>query len=335
MAWLLTESNMPKAKRQRLASASVGASSSSSKATAASNQTKKLKLLASHALESPFPNFHRPTPTEAREVYHILAAAHPQIAPSTSSAPSGSNSNAATTCGKVPNVLESLIGTILSQNTSGKNSTAAKRSLDERFGRNNFEAIVNADNAEVVDAIRMGGLANKKATVIQRILKEVKERHGAYSLQHLAGVIKSEEGVGDSESKVFSDEDAMKELVSYDGVGPKTASCVLLFSLGRASFPVDTHVFRISRFLGWVPAKADRVTAQAHLDLKIPDDLKHDLHVLMVGHGRKCTGCRGKGDCPLKAWLKTRNSLDDEDLETMSVKAEELTEADGLKVEEL
>jgi endonuclease III len=320
---------MPKVPVKRRRSPSLEKSASTAAST---NQSKKLKLLASHALESPFPDFSRPSPAEAQEVYDILANAHPQLAPSTKD-PSDAN-DAAATCGKVPNVLESLIGTILSQNTSGKNSTAAKRNLDSAFGRNNFEAIVNAPKAEVVEAIRTGGLANKKAEVIQRVLREVKERHGSYSLQHLAGIIEGDKSK--KECKVSSDEDAMKELVSYDGVGPKTASCVLLFCLGRASFPVDTHVFRISRFLGWVPSRADRVTAQAHLDLKVPNELKYGLHVLMVGHGRRCKGCRGRGDCPLKAWLKSSKVVDDEELETMSMKADEdaeVTKTDKVKVE--
>jgi len=36
------------------------------------------------------------------------------------------------------------------------------------------------------------------------------------------------------------------------GVGPKTVSCVLMFGLGRAEFPVDTHVWKIALALGWV-----------------------------------------------------------------------------------
>ncbi|EKM57706.1 uncharacterized protein PHACADRAFT_251498 [Phanerochaete carnosa HHB-10118-sp] len=299
---------------------------------AETNQSKKLKLLAAHAVESPFPDYARPTPEEAQEVYDVLAREHPDIA-STSRNPSSEN-DAAATCGKVPNVLESLVGTILSQNTSAKNYTAAKRNLDVKFGRNNFEAIVNAPKSELVDALRTGGLANKKAEVIQRILHEVKERHGSYSLQHLAGVVESQEP--GEEAKVFSDEDAMKELVSYNGVGPKTASCVLLFCLGRASFAVDTHVFRLSRLLGWVPARANRVTAQAHLDLRVPNDLKYGLHVLMVGHGRQCNGCRGRGECPLKTWMKSRKDVKDEDLETISAKAKEdaeETEVNGIKLE--
>lgn len=288
------------------------------------NKAKKLKLLASHSLESPFPDFARPTKAEAQDVYDILASAHPKDVAKDAA---HSSKNAASTCGSVPNVLESLIGTILSQNTSGKNSTAAMLSLEARFGKNNFEAIATAQYAEVVEAIRSGGLANKKAAVIQRILKDVKEKHGSYSLQHLAGEVKAG-GNGEETPHIFTDDEAMAELVSYNGVGPKTASCVLLFCLGRASFPVDTHVFRISRMLGWVPEKADRVTAQAHLDLKIPDELKYGLHVAMVEHGRRCTGCKKKGaDCPLKNWLRTRKHVGDAAVEEKAVKAEEEAEA--------
>lgn len=248
------------------------------------NKAKKLKLLASHTLASPFPNHSRPTRTETFQVHDVLSKEHPSIT-TPRKAPSAGN-NSAKTCGSVPNVLESLIGTILSQNTAGRNSTAAKHSLDERFGKNNFQAIATSPKAEVVEAIRRGGLANKKAGVIQTILKEVKARYGDYSLQHLAGAGRQDTDTKDTAASI-SNEQAMSELISFEGVGPKTASCVLLFCLGRSSFPVDTHVFRLSRLLGWVPPKADRVTAQAHLDLTIPDELKYGLHVLMVGHGKR------------------------------------------------
>jgi endonuclease III len=104
----------------------------------------------------------------------------------------------------------------------------------------------------------------------------------------------------------------MHELVSYDGVGPKTASCVLLFCLNRPSFAVDTHVFRLSKMLGWVPAKSDRVLAQAHLDARVPGELKYGLHVGMVKHGRNCPACKagatggGKVECPLRGWVREK-----------------------------
>jgi endonuclease-3 len=88
-----------------------------------------------------------------------------------------------------------------------------------------------------------------------------------------------------------------------------------LFCLGRDSFAVDTHVYRLSKLLGWVPPKADRVLAQAHLDLRVPDELKYGLHVLFIQHGRACAGCKntGKGECVLKTYLKERKGLKGEE----------------------
>lgn len=170
---------------------------------------------------------------------------------------------------------------------------------------------MEAPRADVVESIKHGGLANKKAKTIQDVLVAIKAKHGVYSLQHLA-------------SKDMSDDEAMKELVGYDGVGPKTASCVLLFCLGRDSFAVDTHIYRLSKVLGWVPQKADRVLAQAHLDLRVPDELKYGLHVLLIQHGRACSGCKkatgGKGGCVLKTYLKDRKGFKDEEEVEMRVK---------------
>lgn len=263
-------------------------------------KAKKLKLQSTYTEESPFPDYAHPTPVEAQEVFELLSHAHPSESGAHVRKPPIASTNAAKTCGNVPNVIESLIGTVLSQNTSAQNSTRAKRGLDEAFGRNNFAAIVDAPHAEVVDAIRSGGLANKKAKTIQNILRSIKDRHGDYSLQHLAST---------EDSTRMSDEDIMQELMSYDGVGPKTASCVLLFCLGRDSFAVDTHIFRLSKVLGWVPKKANRVTTQAHLDLRIPKELKYGLHVLMIQHGRACKGCKKDGShepCILKTYLKNQ-----------------------------
>jgi len=166
--------------------------------------------------------------------------------------------------------MEAFVSVVLSQDTSGKNSSAAKTSLDVTFGRNNFAAIASAPKADVVEAIRHGGLANKEAATIQNLLASIKEKHEDYSLQHLAET--------DVEKRLSNDA-IMQELISYDGVGPKTASSVLLFCLGRDSFAVDTHIFRLSKVLEWVLAKADRVFPQAHLDLGIPGTLKSQVRL--------------------------------------------------------
>ena len=254
-----------------------------------SEPARPAKKVKAETPVSPFPDFVNPTAEESREVLRLLHSEFPHIQAYRHD--HTTEKFQASPCGGVANVVEALIETILSQNTSAGNSTAAKRNLDAAFGRNNYAAITQAPCSQVVDAIRTGGLANKKAATIQKLLNSIHAKHGSYSLQHLVG-------------KEYSDEDVMEELTSYEGVGPKTASCVILFCLERDSFPVDTHVFRLSKLLGWVPAKSNRISAQAHLDIRIPGEFKYGLHVLMIAHGRRCSGCknRSRGACSLKTY---------------------------------
>ncbi|KAJ7454281.1 DNA glycosylase [Mycena galericulata] len=254
---------------------------------ATSQHSKKPKLDHPFISPTPFPEIHRPSPSEAREVYHLLCEAH--------GTPDVQTSVAQSSVATAPNVLEGLISTILSQSTSGSNSSRAKAALDAAFGRNNFLAIATAPQERVIEAIRCGGLAKKKAATIQSLLEQIRSKHGSYSLQFLAAS-------GEDERK--TDAEVTQELLSYAGVGPKTAACVLSLCLGRQSFAVDTHVWRLSKVLGWVPETADRVRTQAHLDQRLPGDLKHGLHVLMMRHGRTCAGCKksGQGACILKTY---------------------------------
>ena len=82
------------------------------------------------------------------------------------------------------------------------------------------------------------------------------------------------------------DEYIKRYLSAFKGVGPKTVSCVLMFCLQRQEFPVDVHVWKLALALGWVPAKASREQTYEHLNRKVPNDVKYDLHVLMVEHGK-------------------------------------------------
>jgi len=182
----------------------------------------KLKVIESLG-SSPFPDFAHPTHEECQAVNAALVKTHgKRIRPKEMNLASlGAN------CGEVPSVLDALVRTILSQNTNNKNSSTAKRSLDKRFGLGNYDAVRAAPLEDVVEALRCGGLANIKGARIKRILDEVNDRYGKLSLDHLHGA---------------SDKEAKRELMEFDGVGPKTASCVLLFCLRRDSFAVDTHV---------------------------------------------------------------------------------------------
>jgi endonuclease III len=172
-------------------------------------------------------------------------------------------------------VLDELVATVLSQHTSDRNSERAFASLKERFPE--WQDVLAAPAADVADAIRVGGIADQKAVRIQRILAIVLEREGRLDLSRLNEL----------------DDGAVEAyLTSLPGVGLKTAACVLLFSMGRAAFPVDTHVHRVAARLGWVPASA--TPAQAHELLRelVPADIRYDLHLALIEHGRRVCAAR-------------------------------------------
>ncbi|KAI0876140.1 DNA glycosylase [Hypoxylon argillaceum] len=242
-------------------------------------QAKKLKSYTQFAAarQSPYPDFAHPTIPECKRAHQILTTLHgARTRPETTLAPPSRAG-----CGDSASVLDALVRTILSQNTSDANSARAKRAMDATYGSSSaWAAIASGGAARLAKAIESGGLAGVKARAIVGVLAQTRERYGAYSLDHLFGV---------------SDEEAMRELLAFRGVGPKTASCVLLFCLRRASFAVDTHVHRITGWLGWRPAAATRDQTHAHLDARIPDEDKYGLHVLMVRHGKECVECRAGG----------------------------------------
>jgi endonuclease-3 len=171
--------------------------------------------------------------------------------------------------------LDEVVATVLSQHTSDINSGRAFARLKEIFP--SWEQVADAPTEDVADAIRCGGIADLKARRIKQILAAIEEREGRVSLDRLAQL-----------------EDAAAEayLESLPGVGPKTAACVLAFALGRAAFPVDTHVHRIAIRLGWIPAKTTADPAHRLLAQIVPAAIRYDLHVAMVTHGR--TVCRAQ-----------------------------------------
>lgn len=247
------------------------------KASAADLQSKKLKTYAQFANQTPFPDFYHPTPEECKLAHRILSSLHgPRHRPKEVIA-----STTRAGCGDSPSVLDALVRTILSQNTSDVNSTRAKLSMDKVYGGSDkWDAIVAGGQAKLQEAIKSGGLSVVKSKVIISILNQAREKYGKYSLDHLHQA---------------SSEDAMREMLSFQGVGPKTASCVLLFCLQRESFAVDTHVWRITGLLGWRPKNATRDETHAHLDVMIPDEDKYGLHILLVTHGKRCEECKAGG----------------------------------------
>lgn len=180
--------------------------------------------------------------------------------------------------------LAMLISTILSQATSDANSRRTFENLKKRF--KNWEDVLAADETEIADAIRLGGLANQKAKVIKDLLRQIKETHKTLSLKFV---------------EKMTNEEARNFLLKFRGIGPKTIACTLLFACGKEVFPLDTHIFRVLKRMGILPEKITDIRAHKLLDELVPKGKFYSLHVNLIRLGRKI--CRPKeplcGECPL------------------------------------
>lgn len=217
----------------------------------------------------------RPTPEECFYAVKSLSKLHPYVVDRNDER----RKTLLESCGMNDSITDAIISTMLSQNTTDKNSKAAFKTLKERFYSDSggWEAIVDCEDiSEIENAIKVAGLAKTRAIRIQEMLRTVKNEKGTVSLSYIQSL---------------TDEEVKTELGRFKGLGPKTISCVLLFALGRKEFPVDTHVLRISQKLGWVPSKSTRNGAYDYLNEIIPDYLKMDLHCLLVEHGKRCHFC--------------------------------------------
>ncbi|HDL86722.1 MAG TPA: endonuclease III [Candidatus Acetothermia bacterium] len=179
--------------------------------------------------------------------------------------------------------LEELVTTILSQNTNDTNRDHAYRSLIDRFG--SFEAVIEAPAQEIAEAIRIGGLHNQKSIRIKNVLARIMQERGSLDISFLAGLPLDE---------------AMSWLLSFPGVGRKTAGIVMLFSFNRPYFPVDTHIRRVTQRLGLVGPKDD---PHGRMNELLPPDpaLMRRLHLQLIRLGREICHPRNPDcqSCPL------------------------------------
>ena len=173
--------------------------------------------------------------------------------------------------------LDALIATILSQHTSDLNSTRAFTALRARYPT--WHDVLDADERDIADTIRCGGLANLKAPRIQRVLHALAAETEKLTLDWM---------------QTWPLDQARSWLLALPGVGPKTAACVLLFSLGLPAMPVDTHVHRVAQRLGVVPADFSAAESHEVFDRQIgPDrDTIYSLHLNFIHHGR--TTCKAR-----------------------------------------
>ena len=167
--------------------------------------------------------------------------------------------------------IDELILTVLSQNTSDVNRDRAYRAMRERYPT--WEALAQADPRELAAAIRPGGLAKTKAPRIVAILAEIRGREGG--------------SLDLGWMRTASARRVREYLISLPGVGPKTAACVLAFSLGRPALPVDTHVDRVARRLGFYGERTSAVAAHQVMEESVPSRLRVKMHVGLIRLGRQ------------------------------------------------
>ena len=166
--------------------------------------------------------------------------------------------------------LDELIGTILSQSTTDINSGRAYERLRATYP--SWEELLDASEREIYEAIKSAGLGKIKAPRIQATLRAIMKRRGELNLDFLAA-LPLEEG--------------KRWLTALDGIGPKTAACVLLFALGKPALPVDTHVYRVAQRLGLIGAKVSADRAHAQLEAALEPAMVYTFHIDMIRHGRQ------------------------------------------------
>lgn len=190
------------------------------------------------------------------------------------------------------NPLDELLFIICSVRTSEKNYQNTYKLLRKEFP--SFSMLAEASAEYIAKPLATGGLQNQKSIAVKKIISAIVDKFGKPTLAPL---------------KQLSDEDCEKFLTSLPGVGKKVARCIMIYSLNRKVFPVDTHCWRICCRIGWTRAKKRGICTPEDMDRlqnKIPPDLRYSLHVNMVSLGRKvCTASKPKcQQCPVSEYCK-------------------------------
>ncbi len=185
---------------------------------------------------------------------------------------------------ELPDSVDMIIATILSQNTNDKNSYKAFQNLKKKY--KSWNELLKVRRTTIEKEIRVAGLGFQKSTAIKNFVKEIYLERDIISLSHIENM--------DNNSAIL-------ELTKYKGVGVKTASCVLLFAEGRNVCPVDTHVHRTVNRIGIVNTSTPDKTF-AKLNKKFPLKIAHQFHTNFIRLGREvCTPQKPScGVCPVK-----------------------------------
>jgi endonuclease-3 len=187
--------------------------------------------------------------------------------------------------------FETMVTTVLSQNTADKNTARAFEALSKRF-EITPEVLAKADLVEIENAIKVSGLYKSKAkTIKQAAITILENYHG--TLNPLLSLPL---------------EEARKTLTQFPGVGPKTADVVLLFSASQPTIPVDTHVNRVTKRLGFASANGDYEAVRKSLQSLYAPSQYLVVHLLLIAHGRRYCKARKPlcDECPVNAYCPSK-----------------------------
>jgi len=190
---------------------------------------------------------------------------------------------------KAGSPFETLVQTILSQNTNDRNSEAAMTKLRKRF-KINPRTLAKASIADLTQCIKQAGLYRSKAPRIKEASRIIQEEYGGRLSQFLN----------------LPYEQAKEKLMSLPGVGPKTADILLAFVAKNPVIPVDTHIARVTKRLGIAPANANYENTRRSLEALIAPRKRVSVHLSIIEFGRKvcrasrprCSICPVNKSCP-------------------------------------
>lgn len=187
------------------------------------------------------------------------------------------------------NTLNSLIKTIISQNTNDRNRDMAYEALKKKFS--NWEAVMEANSQQIAEVIRPAGLSNQKSERIREILQWIYKTYGSLDLNFICNKDPRE---------------VIQTFMQLKGIGIKTISVVLMFSCGVDIFPVDTHVHRICKRIGLVPQRSSAEKTHWLMQPLVPDGKSYSLHMNFLRLGR--TICKARkpkcNECPILKFCK-------------------------------
>lgn len=182
--------------------------------------------------------------------------------------------------------MDELVSCILSQSTTDANRDRGFEALKARYA--DWAAVHHAPTEEVIDTIRPAGLANSKGPRIQQALAQIYAERGEYNIDFL---------------QEMTPDEAKTWLSRLPGVGPKTAAIVLCFGYGMPAFPVDTHVHRVGKRIGFLPEKISADDAHPMMEAIVPPQEYYAFHLQMIYHGRAVCQARRPlcEQCPITA----------------------------------